>query len=232
MHRKRSNTVRRGTPAPVWCRPRTVGSLAIKHCTVPCPCVPLWADIPILGWRFAVELGAERSDWRGMGSSPLPRSCRVCDDIRQSPTVGVIVREIEQSVDVLRRTTTVMSRALSLWTEAERKGGFGIGERNLETGELWMSEGVYTIFGLRRLSALARETPEEIHVKVLHPDDVESVEAAVAKALEDGEADFTFRVIRPDGEVRHIRSSAQRIEAAEHHPAVLLTTVVDVTPPA
>jgi hypothetical protein len=142
------------------------------------------------------------------------------------------MREIEQSVDALRRTTNTMSRALSLWTEAERKGRFGIGERNLETGEMWLSEGAYTILGLRRLSAMPRETPTEMHLKVLHPDDVESVQAALAKALERGESDFTYRIVRPDGEVRHLRATAQRIEATSECPAILLTTLVDVTPPA
>jgi len=49
---------------------------------------------------------------------------------------------IEQSVDALRRTVSEMSRGLSLWAEAERKGGFGFGERNLETNEMWLSEGI------------------------------------------------------------------------------------------
>jgi hypothetical protein len=142
------------------------------------------------------------------------------------------MQEIEQSVDALRHTVSKMSRALSLWTEAECKGGFGIGERNLETGELWMSEGIYTIFGMRRLSATAPMTPAEIHVKVMHPDDLEATQAAFAKAIEEGEADFTFRIVRPDGEVRHLRATAQRIEATGEYPAILLTTVVDLTPPA
>jgi hypothetical protein len=141
------------------------------------------------------------------------------------------MREIEQSVDALRHTVSVMSRALSLWTEAERKGGFGIAERNLETGDVWRSEGAYTILGLRRLSAAVRETPEEIHVKVIHPDDLASVEAAVAKALEGGDAVFMYRIVRPDGEVRHLRATAQRVEATGEYPATLLTTAVDATPP-
>jgi PAS domain S-box-containing protein len=146
--------------------------------------------------------------------------------------LGEAMREIEESVDALRHTITAMSRALSLWTEAERKGGFGIGELDLETGELWWSEGSYTILGLRRLSALPRMTPEELPLRFVHPDDLEAAQAALAKALEDDEADFTFRIVRPDGEVRHLRATAQRIEATNGHPATLLGTAVDVTPPA
>jgi hypothetical protein len=142
------------------------------------------------------------------------------------------MQEIEQSIDALRGATAGMSRALSLWTEAERNGGFGIVERSLETGEVWMSEGIYTIIGLRRLSALSQMTAAEIHVKFVYPDDLESVRAALAKALEEGKADFMYRIIRPDGEVRHIRAASQRIEATDDYPAILLTTLVDVTPPA
>ncbi len=142
------------------------------------------------------------------------------------------MQEIEKSIDALRRTTNTMSRALSLWTEAERQDGFGIAERNLVTGELWMSECAYTILGLRRMSALSRMTPAEMQVKVVHPDDVESVGAAFAKALEGDEAVFMNRIVRPDGEVRHIRGTVQRIEATGEYPAILLSTAVDVTPPA
>jgi hypothetical protein len=143
------------------------------------------------------------------------------------------MREFEESVDALRRTTTVVSRALSLFAEAERKAGFGFGEQNLETGELWLSEGAYTILGLRRLSAAVRGTSAELHLNVIHPDDLESAQAAFAKAVEDGEAEFTFRIVRPDnGEVRHLRATAQRIEATDEYPATLLGTAVDLTPPA
>jgi PAS domain-containing protein len=143
------------------------------------------------------------------------------------------MREIEQSVDDLLRTVSEMSRGLSLQTQAEWMGGFGTHVLNLETGELWISEGSYRIAGLRRLSAVSAKSEAELWAEVVHPDDLEAVQTTWAMAIEDGAGhDLVLRIIRPDGDVRQIRGTAQRIDAADGHPAVLLIAVVDVTPPA
>jgi hypothetical protein len=144
------------------------------------------------------------------------------------------MQEIEQSVDALRRTLTGMSRGLKLQTEAELMGGFGTTIRDLETGELWMSEGTHKILGIRRLSAVSPKSPEEVWVAYIHPDDLETARTALTTVVEvkEGKADFDLRIIRPDEEVRHLHFWAQRIEADHDHPPVLLGTVADITPTA
>jgi PAS domain S-box-containing protein len=137
------------------------------------------------------------------------------------------MREIEQSVDALRRTVSEMSRGLRLQTEAEWMGGFGVLIRSIETKEVWVSEGAYRIFGLRRLSAMSSD---ELVGTVVHPEDVEAVQAVLATGVEEGEYDIVHRIIRPDGEERLIHSKGQRIEATDGHSPVLLGTIVDVTP--
>jgi PAS domain S-box-containing protein len=137
------------------------------------------------------------------------------------------MREIEQIVDALRRTASEMSRGLGLQTEAEWMGGFGVVIRNLETNEVWVSEGAYRIYGLRRLSAMSSA---ELVGTVVHPEDVEAVQAALATGVEGGEYDIVHRIIRPDGEERLIHSKGKRIEATDGHSPVLLGTIVDVTP--
>jgi PAS domain S-box-containing protein len=137
------------------------------------------------------------------------------------------VREIEQSIDALRRTGSEMSRGLRLQTEAEWMGGFGVVIRNLETNEVWVSEGAYRIFGLRRLSAMSSA---ELVNAVVHPEDVEAVQAVLATGVENGEYDIVHRIIRPDGEERLVHSKGRRIEATDGHSPVLLGTIVDVTP--
>jgi PAS domain S-box-containing protein len=137
------------------------------------------------------------------------------------------MREIEQSIDALRRTGSEMSRGLRLQTEAEWMGGFGVVIRNLETNEVWVSEGAYRIFGLRRLSAMSSA---ELVNAVVHPEDVEAVQAVLATGVENGEYDIVHRIIRPDGEERLVHSKGRRIEATDGHSPVLLGTIVDVTP--
>jgi PAS domain S-box-containing protein len=137
------------------------------------------------------------------------------------------MREIEQSIDALRRTGSEMSRGLRLQTEAEWMGGFGVVIRNLETNEVWVSEGAYRIYGLRRLSAMSSA---ELVNAVVHPEDVEAVQAVLATGVENGEYDIVHRIIRPDGEERLVHSKGKRIEATDGHSPVLLGTIVDVTP--
>ena len=79
-----------------------------------------------------------------------------------------------------------MCQGFSLQTEAEWLGGFGSTMLNLETGELWISEGAYRIAGLRRLSAVSAKSDLELLPDLVHPDDVEAVQARRAIAVEDG----------------------------------------------
>jgi PAS domain-containing protein len=120
-----------------------------------------------------------------------------------------------------------MSRAIDLQTTAERMGGFGFIVRNLENDEMWLSEGIYKILGLRRKSKLAQN---ELIRAVVHPGDVDVVTEALATAIAGGQYDIVHRVVHPDGEVRLIHSKSQRIEGDLLHPPILLGSIVDVTP--
>jgi PAS domain S-box-containing protein len=149
------------------------------------------------------------------------------EDVRQYLTTGVFVREIDQSVDALRRTVSDRSRGLSLQTEAEWMGGFGIAVWDLETNEMWLSEGVYRIFGMRRMTTLSQL---DLMLTVVHPKDLEAVRARSAAGIEGGVFDSLHRIVRPDGEVRHVHAKGQRIEASDGHSPILLISIVDVTP--
>jgi hypothetical protein len=143
------------------------------------------------------------------------------------------MREIEQSVEDLRRTMSEISRGLSLQSTAERMGGFGFVTRDLETGDYWLSEGIYEIIGMRRLSALAKKSQKSMMVDLVHPDDLEAVLTTAAAVTSGGaETELFYRLVRPDGEVRHIHSTTQVVAASGDHAATYLSAVVDVTPSA
>jgi len=125
-----------------------------------------------------------------------------------------------------------MSRGVELQARAEEMGGFGFLIWDLETDEMWLSEGAYKVLGLRRLSAMA--SPELI-ANVMRTDDREQIdgllEESLATAIAGGRHDFVHRIVFPGGQVRHVHAKAQRIDGDADHPAILLGTVVDVTPP-
>ncbi|MCQ0109969.1 PAS domain S-box protein [Zhouia amylolytica] len=66
--------------------------------------------------------------------------------------------------------------------------------------------------------------------KVLHPEDKQRATEEVEKALMgEEEFDTSFRIIKPDGEIRHIRAKAVVYRDNEQHPIRMLGTNWDIT---
>lgn len=89
----------------------------------------------------------------------------------------------------------------------------------------WSDE-VYRIFGLQRGQ---QEATYEGFLRVVHAEDRDHVARVVSAALETGEYDVHFRILRPDGleRVVHARGALERDPAGQ--PQRLIGTVQDVT---
>ncbi len=135
--------------------------------------------------------------------------------------------EYEQTVSSLRRSISEMSRGMKLMADAEWMAGFGTAIWDLETNELWLSEGLYKIIGRKRTSKFG---VNEMLETVIRPEDMEQYGREMADTANGDRFDAIRQAIRPDGEVRHLHAKAQRIDGDNGHPPVVLITVVDVTP--
>jgi diguanylate cyclase (GGDEF)-like protein/PAS domain S-box-containing protein len=102
------------------------------------------------------------------------------------------------------------SRRLRLALDVSKVGVF---EANLDTGVVVRDEQLLRIYGLEPVSANQHGAVFE---QRLHPDDragaLARVEAGVASTVPFHNA---FRIVRPDGEIRHIRSSSVTFTDAE-----------------
>jgi PAS domain S-box-containing protein len=99
-------------------------------------------------------------------------------------------RELERTVDMLDR--------------AERIADVGGWQYDPATGELLWTEQVYHIRGL---DPEAGEPDVEEAIEQYHPEDRPVVDEAFERALEEGEPyDLELRIVRPDGEVRWVRT--------------------------
>jgi diguanylate cyclase (GGDEF)-like protein/PAS domain S-box-containing protein len=102
------------------------------------------------------------------------------------------------------------SRRLRLALDVSKVGVF---EANLDTGAVVRDEQLLRIYGLEPISANQHGAVFE---QRLHPDDragaLARVEAGVASTVPFYNA---FRIVRPDGEIRHIRSSSVTFTDAE-----------------
>jgi PAS domain S-box-containing protein len=101
----------------------------------------------------------------------------------------------------------------------------GTYDYDLRTRELFWSDAFRKICGVPLSEPLTAESP----LRFCHPDDTGLMRAGAAEALASGRADFEYRTVRPDGEVRKlfVRANLVRDDAGE--PARLVGLAIDVT---
>ena len=90
------------------------------------------------------------------------------------------------------------------------------------------SEGVYRIHGLDPESFVPQL---ETAIDLYHPEDREVVKGCVADAIERRSSyEFTLRIVRPDGDVRHVLSRGRcEVDAASDRVTGLFGIFMDVT---
>ncbi len=94
------------------------------------------------------------------------------------------------------------------------------------TSSLW-SDNLYRIFGLEPGEI---EPSAQYVIDHVHPDDRERVERAVTSIRVDGLVPpVEYRIIRPDGTVRHVRATQALVEQAEGAPRRVVGSVQDET---
>jgi C4-dicarboxylate-specific signal transduction histidine kinase len=109
---------------------------------------------------------------------------------------------------------------------ATRSASIGIWDWDLRTNQSVWDDTMFAIFGIPQIVPM----PYENFVRRVHPEDLSKVEASLQRAIEGKTQDFVeFRIIRPDGSVRHIYS-AEGVVLDEHGIVVrVVGTAVDIT---
>ena len=113
-------------------------------------------------------------------------------------------------------------------TAARRAARIGLFERDPHTGLGRWDEGMFALFGLDP----AAGTPafDEVLQRV-HPDDRERL-VALHVSLRDttqAHADMRYRIVRPDGEVRHVQSIADVAYDDDGQPSTVRGVLIDET---
>ncbi len=111
--------------------------------------------------------------------------------------------------------------------EAERMAKLGTWDAEVPDGRVKLSDGLCEIYGRAPLDA---ESVTGWFLQVTHPDDRADMEAW--KASMDGghgPSAHAFRVVRPDGSIRHVRGNASLTLGADGMPERALGVVQDVT---
>lgn len=92
---------------------------------------------------------------------------------------------------------------------AQKAAMMGSWQRNIETGVGSWSDNLYVIFGLPKIGT---KPCLDTFYPLVHPDDIHRVRAVIEQAVEAREGhEVEFRLIRPDGDVRTMRSKGNAV---------------------
>lgn len=119
-----------------------------------------------------------------------------------------------------------LAKAETLSIKAQRIAGVGTWQFDPESGLVIWSREVFRIFGV---SAETFQPSLESFMECVHPEDRGTMTNVVKETLGGKPMDFTHRIVRPDGEIRHVRDRARMVILEEGHPLVMVGTVQDIT---
>jgi PAS domain S-box-containing protein len=124
-------------------------------------------------------------------------------------------------------SSTTKPELETLLESAEEMGHMGSWDWDLETDELRWSDNLFRIFGLE--PGLIVPSPEYVLLRT-HPEDRGRVEHELSSAR--GEVrlrPLEYRMVLPDGEIRHLRTAQALVEEVDGRPRRLVGSVQDIT---
>jgi len=127
-----------------------------------------------------------------------------------------------------KKATEALRRSEASLAEAQRIARIGSWQWNVKTGEVRWSEQMYSIFGLERNAPVPGV---DSLVKFVHPEDRESVNAAISRVVsQKGAGEVDFRIIRPDGSIRalHAEGTVTRLDECGE-PLLIVGIDQDIT---
>jgi PAS domain S-box-containing protein len=134
---------------------------------------------------------------------------------------------LKAEIDERKRVEHELQESEVRLEKAQRLAHVGYWERDLATERLVWSDETYRIFGLppqERALNLASL------LEMIHPDDRAMQARAVAAAIKDARAyDLEYRIVRPNGEVRVVRSQGEMSQDGAAQATRFFGTVQDIT---
>lgn len=120
-----------------------------------------------------------------------------------------------------------VSQTRQVMAEAQELAQAGVWYWQIDSGELWWSDGVYGIYGL---ASNAIPATYQAFIDHVHPDDRLALWHNVEAALAGTDVhDFRYRILREGGEVRHVHERGRVVRDEQGRPITMVGAVVDVT---
>ena len=139
------------------------------------------------------------------------------------PEIYGIYRDITER----KRSEALLRRSEAYLAEGQRLSHTGSWARSVSTGEVFLSQESFRIFGL---DPLQTKPTIEIILNRIHPDDRPSMEQTVKQAIHDrSHFERDFRIILEDGTVRHIHTLGHPVTDPAGELVEFVGTHIDVT---
>jgi PAS domain S-box-containing protein len=152
-----------------------------------------------------------------------------CRYSTQRDEAGEVEGVIGLAVDITerRRVEAELRRREAQLEHTQRLAHLGSWTWEVPSNVVSWSDELYRIYGLEPSSSPATF---DGYIALVHPDDRERVQAEITAALEAGSTfDFTERIVRPDGDVRVLRSQGEVVREAGGAPVRLVGACQDIT---
>lgn len=133
---------------------------------------------------------------------------------------------VNRDVTEKKRAEAALQRSQQNLAQAQRIGHMGSWDWDVEHSTLFWSDELYHIFGVAADFPLTYASIEAM----IYPDDRAMNSAKVQEVLDKGRPiDFQFRIVRPDGAIRHIEQHIIADSAESGTPRRLIGIMQDIT---
>lgn len=140
--------------------------------------------------------------------------------------VGWTQRALRRRKRRLEQRNKELERSQTHLETAQQIARLGSWERDMQTGELYWSDETYRLLGWDPDESLSYDR----FMEAVHPEDREAHRTAQEEAFAtDGTLDHTYRIVRPDGEVRVLHERGQATYATDGDLLRVAGTVADIT---
>ncbi len=138
------------------------------------------------------------------------------------------IHSVGRDITDRKRIETELEEANERFAVAAKAAGLGFWHRDIKANHVTWDDWMYRLYGRSRSDTL---TPFEIWVGSLHPEDLARSEQTLRDAISGKTPgfDMEFRIIRPDGEIRHIKAAGTAKLDADGTPAQLFGVNFDIT---